>query len=468
MSAALRTQVAIVGAGPAGMAAAHVLVARGVEVLLLDEGQQPGGQIFRQLPRQFRGLTPYRYVPPSHEQGHALLTMLQTSRVRVRCGVTVFDAQPRQLWFEEEGRAHQVQADHILLATGAYDRSLPFPGWTLPGVVTAGAAQVLVRGHMVRPGSRAVVAGTGPLLLPTVTALLGAGVQVSMLLEANRFSQLLRGFKGVVANRSRRRETMHYAHLLLRHRVWMRTGWAVLAAHGQGRLQSCVVGRVDHEGRPEGGTEREVKVDLLCVGFGLLPATELAVRVGCDMHHHDARGGWLPHHDDNLQTSVPGVWVAGEICGIGGADVATAEGELAGLAIAGKLGRAGPDLQADLSRASRRRGRGRQQADAMLAAFPVLPGLYDLAADETIVCRCEDVTHRQVRQAARLCGADIRSVKMATRAGMGPCQARVCHAIIGGLLECRLGGHESPTPCASVQMPVKPVSVGSVLDRSRS
>ena len=103
----------------------------------------------------------------------------------------------------------------------------------------------------------------------------------------------------------------------------------------------------------------------------------------------------------------------------------------------------------------------------MLRAFPVLPGLYDLAADETIVCRCEDVTLGQVRQAASLCGADIRTVKMATRAGMGPCQARVCHPIIGGLLESRLGGHESPTPCVSVQMPVKPASLHSLLARSQ-
>jgi len=469
MTETLHTEVAIVGAGPAGMAAARVLTEHGIEVLLLDEGQRPGGQIFRQLPQQFRGDVHHRYVAPSHEQGHVLLAGLDASQARARCGVTVFDAKPGQLWFEDAGQAHQVRADHVLLATGAQDRSLPFPGWTLPGVITSGAAQVMVRGQMVRPGSRAVVAGTGPLLLPTATALLSAGVQIKMLLEANRFSHLMRALGGVVGNRSRRREAMHYAHVLLRHRVLMRTGMAVFAAHGEGRLQSLVVGRVDRDGRPVGGTERELKVDLLCVGFGLLPTTELAVAMGCDMRYHDEGEGWVPRHDANLQTSVPGVWVAGEICAIGGAEVAMVEGELVGLAIARELGRTGDgaDIQQRLVRARRRRDRERRHADAMLRAFPVLPGLHDLVADETIVCRCEDVTLGQVRQAASLCGADIHSVKMATRAGMGPCQGRVCHSIIGGLLESRLGGQESPTPCASVQMPVKPVSVHSVLARSQ-
>jgi NAD(P)H-nitrite reductase large subunit len=315
---------------------------------------------------------------------------------------------------------------------------------------------------MIKPGSRAVVAGTGPLLLPTVTALLSAGVQVKMVLEANRFSRLLRVAGGVLGNRARRREALHYAHVLLRHGIQVRTGRAVFAAHGEGRLQRCVVGRLDREGRPAAGTEREVEVDLLCVGFGLLPSTEIAVRMGCEMRHRAERGGWLPQHDVDLQTSVPGVWVAGEICGIGGAEVAIEEGRLAGLAIAGELGN---DVEAELRRARGRRSRERRHADAMLGAFPVLPGLYELATEDTIVCRCEDVTLREVREAARLCGADIRSVKMATRAGMGPCQARVCHPIIGGLLECRLEGKQLPTPCVSVQMPIKPVSVRTVLDR---
>lgn len=459
----LHTDVAIVGAGPAGLAAARVLAEHGIEVLVVDEGQRPGGQIFRQLPESFQGHPHYRYVPPSHEQGHILLAEVGMSQARLRCGVTVFDARPGELWFEDKGEATRVRADHVLLATGAMDRSLPFPGWTLPGVITAGAAQVLVRGQMIRPGSRAVVAGTGPLLLPTATALLSAGTSIRLLAEANRFSYLLRALGGVVGNRARRREALHYAHVLLRHGLIMRSGMAVFAAHGDARLQRVVVGRIDREGRPVPGTERELEVDLLCVGFGLLPATELAVRAGCEMRYHEEGGCWVPGHDAHLQTTVPGIWVAGEICGIGGAEVAMVEGKLAGLAIARALGRS--DVRLDPVR--HRRDRERRDAEAMLRAFPILPGFYDLVADHTIVCRCEDVTFGQVREAAGLCGADIRSVKMATRAGMGPCQARVCHDIIGGLLESRLGAKETPTPCLSVQVPIKPVSVRSMLARTQ-
>ncbi len=464
MAESLHAEVAIVGAGPAGMGAARVLGHHGVDVLILDEGQRPGGQIFRQPPREFHGSVRHDHVPPSHEQGKALLADVDVSSARVQCGVTVFDARPGQLWLEAGGCASRVQADHLLLATGAMDRSLPFPGWTLPGVITAGAAQVLVRGNMVKPGSQAVVAGTGPLLLPTATALLSAGVKIRALLEANRFSRLLRALRGVAGHRSRRREATHYARLLLRHRVRMRTSMAVFAAHGDKRLEHVVVGGVDASGRPLGGTEREVQADLLCVGFGLLPATELAACAGCEMRYHAEGGCWVPRHDADLETTVPGIWVAGEICGIGGAEVALAEGELAGLAIARRLGR---PVERELARARRRRGRERRRAEALLQAFPVLPGLYDLAGEETVVCRCEDVTLGQVRRAAALCGADIRSMKMVTRAGMGPCQARICHPILAGLLESRLGGRECPTPCASVQTPTRPVSVRCVLARCR-
>jgi NAD(P)H-nitrite reductase large subunit len=172
------------------------------------------------------------------------------------------------------------------------------------------------------------------------------------------------------------------------------------------------------------------------------------------MHYRDARGGWLPEHDENMQTSVPGVYVAGEIAGIGGGDVAMAEGALAGRAVLSEL----RGETRELEPLRERRRAERAATDALLGAFPVLPGLYELPAAGTVVCRCEDVTMAQVEQASGLFGCDIRSIKLATRAGMGPCQARICHRIIGGILQERLGSSERPTPCPNVQVPIKPVS----------
>lgn len=460
----IQTQVAIVGGGPAGMTAARELAGYGVGTLILDEGHRLGGQIFRQKPEGFEsGIAP-RYTAPSHNAGHRLIEDVVASKVSVESGVTVWDIAAGQVFAEADGRLLTVDADYILLATGAMDRVLPFPGWTLPGAVTPGAAQVMVRGQMLKPGQRAVVAGTGPLLLPTVTSLLAAGVEIVALLEANRIGGLLGSFPGVVFHAHRLREAMHYAKCFVGAGVKMRFGHAVFSAHAgaDGELRTVAFGRVDRDGRPVHGTEREVQADLLCVGYGLNPMTELAIRLGCEMHHLDMRGGWLPVHDEDMRTSVARVLVAGEIAGIGGADVAMAEGRLAGRAIAAELGLAeGRDL-VDLRRQCLKE---RQAADRLLSAFPVLPGLCDLVQPQTVVCRCEDVTMQTVKRASEVYGSDLRSIKMATRAGMGPCQARICHRIVGDLLREHCASSELPPPCPSVQVPVKPVLVQTVAER---
>jgi D-hydroxyproline dehydrogenase subunit alpha len=460
MTEEIKTRVAIVGGGPAGLAAARELAAAKIETVIVDEGLRPGGQIFRQTPANYAGGPGAKYEAPSHHAGHELIDAV--AGTPFVGGATVWDIEPDRLHVERAGVGLTIHAERLILATGALDRTLPFPGWTLPGVITAGAAQVMVRGQRIRPGQRAVVAGTGPLLLPTVTALLGAGAEVVGLFEANRFGGLLRAVPTVIKNAKRRREAWHYLKRLLGAGVRMKTGRAVFAAHGDGRLESVVFGRVDVEGHPVSGSEREIDADVLCTGFGLLPATELAVRLGCRMRHLGLRGGWLPAHDDAMATSVAGVFVAGEIAGIGGGDVAMAEGALAGRAVAVDLG-VSRDL--DALRVCCRDERA--ATDAMLDAFPVLPGLYDLIQADTVVCRCEDVTMREVEQASRICGGEVRSVKLATRAGMGPCQARICHRIIGGILQERLGSSERPTPCASIQVPIKPVSIRTIVKAVR-
>jgi len=462
----IQTQVAVVGGGPAGMAAAGELSGCGVDTLILDEGHRLGGQIFRQHPPGFEsGIAP-RYTAPSHATGHRLIDALESSEVQVESGVTVWDLEPGRVFAQAQGELLTVEADYVLLATGAMDRALPFPGWTSPGVITLGAAQVMVRGQMVKPGQRAVVAGTGPLLLPTVTSLLAAGVEVVALLEANRIGGLMRALPGVVFHPHRLREALHYTKCFLGAGVRMQFGHAVFSAHAgaDGELRSVAIGRVDRAGRPVRGSERELRADLLCVGYGLNPSMELAIRMGCEMRHLDVRGGWLPAHDEDMRTSVDRVLVAGEIAGIGGADVAIAEGQLAGRVIAAELGlREASDL-ADL-RARRRKER--RAADRLLSAFPVLPGLCDLVQPETIVCRCEDVTAASLKRASQIYGSDLKSVKMATRAGMGPCQARICHRIVGGLLREHCESAELPTPCPSVQVPVKPVLAQTIAERAR-
>jgi hydrogen cyanide synthase HcnB len=240
----LEADVGVVGAGPAGMAAATVCARSGLRVVVLDEGQRAGGQIFRQLPVGARGRAVAE--PPSHRHGHSLLGTFARSGIELRSGSTVWHGRPGQLWFEQDGASWLLRCRRIVLAAGAYDRCVPFPGWTLPGVMTAGALQVMVRGFGVVPGQRAIVAGSGPLLLPTVTALLGAGVQVAAALEASSRWRALRALPGVLGNGSRLREAAWYGHQLLRAGLRLRWGWTIFGCEGDGKVQRATIGKVAH------------------------------------------------------------------------------------------------------------------------------------------------------------------------------------------------------------------------------
>ena len=431
--------VGVLGAGPGGMAAAKALAAAGLRVVVLDEGHRAGGQIFRQLPPG----APHEAIaePPSHANGHALIDGFSASKVELRSGAIVWDARPGRLWFEQDGASWLLRCKHVVLAPGAYDRCIPFPGWTLPGVLTAGALQVMVRGFGVVPGKRALVVGSGPLLLPTVTALSSAGVEVVAALEASSRWRALRALPGVLGNGARLREALWYGRKLFAAGVRLQWGWTVFGVEGDGRVQRATIGKVDADGRPQRATARTIEVDVVGAGFGLVPSIEAGLLLGCASHLLPARGGHCLVVDAEQRTSVAGVYAVGEACGIGGAEVAMAEGELAAAAIV-RHERGAPIAAA----VARKAARERKAADAMLRAFAPLPGLHELAQPDTIVCRCEDVTLARAKAAAALHGGSHRAIKVGCRAGMGPCQARIC----GPSLQALACGQ----PCLPMDLPV--------------
>jgi D-hydroxyproline dehydrogenase subunit alpha len=451
----LDADVGVVGAGPGGMAAAALLARAGLSVVVLDEGQRPGGQIFRQLPEGLHGHGKIA-EPPSHRHGNVLTVDFESANVTLRRGATVWDAKPGRLWFEQDGESWLLRCQRIVLAPGAFDRCIPFPGWTLPGVVTAGALQVMVRGFGVVPGKRALVVGSGPLLLPTVTSLVSAGVKVVAALEASSRWSALKALPAVLGNGARLREAAWYGRKLLAAGVRLRWGWTVFSVEGDGRVQRAVIGKVDRTGRPRRETARTIEVDVVGAGFGLVPSAELGLLLGCTSHYHAARGGHCVVVDERQRTSVAGVFAVGEICGIGGAEVAIAEGGLAAATILSEV--RGTRVPLPIVR---RVWSERRAADGMLRAFAPLPGLHELAQPETIVCRCEDVPLQRARDAAELHGSSMRAIKVGCRAGMGPCQARICGPSLQALA-CRKPDAVMDLPV--VQVPVKPVRSETMLN----
>ncbi|MCD9876478.1 NAD(P)/FAD-dependent oxidoreductase [Streptomyces guryensis] len=443
-----RPHLAVIGAGPAGLAATVAAAAHGVRVTLLDSAAAAGGQFYRQPAAELRARRPQAL---HHDWGtwERLRGGLDT---HVKAG-SVRHLTDHHVWFVER-RADRftvhallgpeqedpvaVHADAVLLATGGYEKVLPFPGWTLPGVLTAGGAQAMLKGALAVSGRTAVVAGTGPLLLPVATGLAAAGVEIAALVESADPKAFVRRSRALAAQPGKLAEGAGYAAQLLRRRVRTFTRHTVVEAHGTERLEAVTVAALDGAGRVRPGTGRRIPCDTLAVGHGMLPHTDLAETLGCRLD------GMNVQVDGEQRTDVPGVWAAGETTGIGGSALALAEGHIAGRSAAARLAGHAPDPR-EWAAAAKSRNRLREFAAALDSVYAPPAHWTEQITDDTVVCRCEEVTGSAIREAVTELGAgDVRTVKLLTRAGMGWCQGRMCAPAVAGLAGCRLAPSRRP------------------------
>ncbi|MCP3798199.1 NAD(P)/FAD-dependent oxidoreductase [Allokutzneria sp. A3M-2-11 16] len=394
------TDIVVVGGGPAGVAAAKAAVANGASVTLIDSAPLLGGQYGRQSID-----SAYVGIPGAQHLANTVVWAIEPGkRLHLRSGP-----------LDAPGRAAAVlDAKILILATGAYDRAIPFPGWDLPGVYTAGAAQALAKSQRLAVGKRVLVAGTGPFLLPVAESLVDVGSQVLGVLEANSPTRWLRG---AFAGRSKLPELTRYAAMLAKNRIPYRPMRTIIAAHGTERVTSATTAKLDRDWNIVPGSEQRVEVDAVCVGFGFVPQLDLAVAAGCRV-----RDGFV-EVDHAQQTSVTGVFAAGEITGIGGADLAAAEGEIAGTVAAGGQVHSRRSVH-----------KGRTFARALAKAHPVRPGWRTWLTPDTIICRCESVGYGALRRAVeQRQPADLRTLKLVSRVGLGRCQGRMCGRAVAEL-----------------------------------
>ena len=457
----LTPDVLVLGGGAGGLRAATVAARAGARVLLVDERPQPGGQYYKQ-PLEAGG----RAVIADDAQfagGRALIAAARAAGVTFLAGADVWGAfEPLDLMIFDGRSSRLCRPRRLIVAAGAYERALPLPGWTLPGVMTTGAAQTLLRSYGVLPGRRVLVAGNGPLNLQVAVELARAGAEIVAVVELARRP-------GLWAAGALARMLASAPTLVLRGRAYVaelrRRGIPLLHGHVLAGVERTAAGLAATVSPwPGGAAGRRFEAGTVCVGYGFMPSNEILRALGCRHGFDPARGHLVTERDGDCLTSVDHVYAVGDCTGLGGAPAAEAEGIIAGDAVARSLGLSPAGdrrRQAARARAALRHHRRFQSGLWALFAAPRL--LTELANPSTVICRCEEVTLAEIEAGFAPGTRSIGAAKRATRAGMGRCQGRYCGPILAALAAAGRGvpldeaAHWAPRP------PVKPIRIADIV-----
>jgi len=445
----------IIGAGPAGMAAAATAAQGGLEVLLLDEQPRAGGQIYRNVGEN---RAQRRWLGKDYAAGARFVEALDHRNISTKFGATVWRLEPGPcvVW-SRNGVSHVTPASQVLLAAGAQERPVPFPGWTLPGVMTAGAAQILMKSSGMLP-REAVLAGSGPLLYLVAAQMIDAGCPPKALVETQTPRMMLNALPHLP-------RAMFGLPVLLKGLGLIRKIRAARVARFTGaaqfEAQAAESGAIDfaftHKGR-----HKSLRTDLLLIHQGVIPSTHISRSAGIAHEWNGAQGAFQPVADIWGGTNMPGLHVAGDGAGIAGAEAAAASGDLAALDILHRTGRISADT------------RNQRAASAAGVSFrarairPFLDAAYAPPAeilsprDDTIVCRCEEITAGAIRQGIDEGAEGHRQIKTALRAGMGPCQGRMCDATVRAILSAHTAKDAANRPAPRARSPIKPVTLGEL------
>lgn len=456
-------EVLVIGGGPGGLSAAALAAEAGLDVVLLDERLKPGGQYFKQRAGSAGGAP----ADAQFAAGAALIDRTRTAGVELQSGTSVWGVFGLDAICAVSGAQRlRFSCDALVLAPGAYERGVPFPGWTLPGVMTTGAAQTLWRSYGVPPGSRVLISGNGPLNMQVAAELTAGGATVVGLAELapapvpGRLGALTRMAR---ADAPLIRDGVRYRTMLVRARVPVMYGSVVTRVEGAGRAQTAVVSAVDNAGRPY-GRERRFEVDAVCLGLGFIPSTEIARSLGCRHEYDDQLGQLVTVTEERGATSVHGVWVVGDGAVIRGARHAQAQGELVAVDVAHSLGRAIPASAAERQRrAARAVARHSRFQHALAEVFRAPQLNAQLAHADTHICRCEGVNRQAVEAAIADGAGHVGAIKRRTRAGMGPCQGRYCAPVLAAMIAASTGQAPDEFSGFAPSPPAKPLEIGELL-----
>lgn len=461
-------ELAVIGAGPAGAEAAVIASRAGVKTIIIDSFSQSGGQYFKAMPSSFSALE----RNSAEKEGDALAKKLAESPVTRLWDTLVwgiFDDEEKHdgwlLTLYGQDAPKEIRARTLILVNGAYENPVAFPGWTLPGVINTGAALILLKTQRVAPGKRALVTGTGPLLLSAAAHLIAAGVEVVAVCENSQpFPKGIKYIPTMLGQWGRLVEGLNYFSTMIKGNTPYKTGWSVIEARGHDHVEEAVIAKLDNNGVPLAGTEKTVKVDTVVCGFGLTPNTDLARLLGCKVEYKPQKGGWIPVRDERLQTSVDGVYVAGDGGSIGGAENSRLEGRVAGAAVAQKTGHMTSQEAEKIYRSLKPALAQQRRFGCLLGdLFTLKPGLSTLSKDDTIICRCEEITKKEILSAIDAGCDSVMWVKRYTRSGMGMCQGRSCSRQIAQIIAQRTGKSMDTILPDTQRPPERPIPLETLL-----
>jgi NADPH-dependent 2,4-dienoyl-CoA reductase/sulfur reductase-like enzyme len=440
--------IAIIGAGPAGLAAAMTAAENNEQVVVIDSAPRPGGQYWRHLTKVegYKSARSHKYFTALQENEK----IIYISGAQIWSAVQVDDRIT--LNYLAAGIESAITVQKVILATGAHDRAIPFTGWERPGVMTPGAAQALLKGHNVIAGQKILITGTGPFLLPVAVGLAAAGADVAGIFEAHSPLRWLRSPLALLLNPQKSIELIYYIRQINKYKLRVRFNRAVIAFDGK----SASIAKVDTELRIK-ETVSKIDCDVIAAGWGFTPDVTLGGILGCKQVV-DRDGTVIFAVDGEQRSSVANIWIAGEATGIGGADLALIEGRIAALSALGLT------IPARLRFA---RYRSQKFATALQVSYPVGNGWQGWLRQESKICRCEEVSLGEIcASVSELSANDARTSKLFTRAGMGMCQGRICSRnvseIIASQTQCEVTEQErigySNRPIAA------PISLGALSD----
>jgi NADPH-dependent 2,4-dienoyl-CoA reductase/sulfur reductase-like enzyme len=456
------TQVVVIGAGPAGLSAGTLLAEQQVPVLLLDEQPAPGGQIYRNVERAAATPAVLTALGPDYQHGSQIAQRFRKSGAVYQTGAQVWQITPqREIWFSQGGHSQQIRAEAVILATGAMERPVPVPGWTLPGVITAGALQILLKSSALIPDEPFVIAGSGPLLYLLVQQCLAAGGRPAAVLdttERRNERRALRHLPAAASSREGRRYLVKGLAML-----------ATLRRSGVSRYRHVTDIRIDgHESatgisfRADGAPHR-IDARLVALHEGVIPAQQLPRSIGCDFAWDDIQRCFAPRLDAWGNSSIDGVLITGDAGGIGGARAAEHAGRQTAYEALRRLGHIDAARRDALAASDQRA----QQSHLAIRRFlDVLYAPRDeilRPADDVTVCRCEEIVAGSVRAVVRQGCLGPNQAKAFLRAGMGACQGRLCGPVVTELIAAERGVPPQEVGYYRIRPPLKPITLGELV-----